>query len=260
MSEEKEIQLSPNVIEMLHEMENVFNKFGVEYYLVGAFARDVQFQTKNPESFIRKTNDIDLAISISNEHEYNAIIEALVATSSFTRDEKEIIKLHYKLGIEVDLIPFGEIEDQNREIKLKKPKAFTLQMPGFAEAFPFIEIIKLGDLAINTCPIDGLVMLKLISWDDRPHRTKDIDDIEKIIKAYFDWNTDEIYETYFDVMEIYDTNDVYLYLPKVSAHIIGRKMQRLLENSPELKARVINILSKRQDQLWDAIKKGLSEN
>ena len=47
MSEEKEIQLSPNVIEMLHEMENVFNKFGVEYYLVGAFARDVQFQTKN---------------------------------------------------------------------------------------------------------------------------------------------------------------------------------------------------------------------
>ena len=126
MSEKKEIQLSPNVIEMLHEMENVFNKFGVEYYLVGAFARDVQFQTKNPESFIRKTNDIDLAISIINEHEYNAIIEALVATNSFTRDEKEIIKLHYKLGIEVDLIPFGKIEEHNREIKLKKPKAAFL--------------------------------------------------------------------------------------------------------------------------------------
>lgn len=257
MSEEKEIQLSPNVIEMLHEMENVFNKFGVEYYLVGAFARDVQFQTKNPESFIRKTNDIDLAISISNENGYNAIIDALVATSSFTRDEKEIIKLHYKLGIEVDLIPFGKIEDQNREVKLKKPKAFTLQMPGFAEAFPFIEIIKLGDLAINTCPIDGLVMLKLISWDDRPHRTKDIDDIEKIIKAYFDWNTDEIYETYFDVMEIYDTNDVYFYLPKVSAHIIGRKMKRLLETSPDLKNRIINILGKREDPLWESIKMGL---
>ncbi len=259
MSEEKEIQLSPNVIEMLHEMENVFNKFGVEYYLVGAFARDVQFQTKNPESFIRKTNDIDLAISISNENEYNAIIDALVATSSFTRDEKEIIKLHYKLGIEVDLIPFGEIEEHNREIKLKKPKAFTLEMPGFAETFPFKETIKLGDLVLNTCPIDGLVMLKLISWNDK-HLSKDLDDIEKIIKAYFDWNADEIYANYFDVMEKYDTNEPYLYLLKVSAHIIGRKMKRLLEKSPELNARVIAILSKRQDELWDALKKGLIEN
>ncbi len=259
MSEEKEIQLSPNVIEMLHEMENVFNKFGVEYYLVGAFARDVQFQTKNPESFIRKTNDIDLAISISNENEYNAIIDALVATSSFTRDEKEIIKLHYKLGIEVDLIPFGEIEEHNREIKLKKPKAFTLEMPGFAETFPFKETIKLGDLVLNTCPIDGLVMLKLISWNDK-HLSKDLDDIEKIIKAYFDWNADEIYANYFDVMEKYDPNEPYLYLPKVSAHIIGRKMKRLLEKSPELKTRVIAILSKRQDELWDALKKGLIEN
>ena len=90
-------------------------------------------------------------------------MDALVATGSFMRDEKEIIKLHYRLGIEVDLIPFGEIEDEKRDVKLTKPKAFTLQMPSFAEASAFTEIIKSGHLTLRTCPIEGLIMLKLIS-------------------------------------------------------------------------------------------------
>ena len=118
MSDKNEIQLDPNTIEMLHEMETVFKKFDIEYYLAGAFARDIQFQTKNSEIFIRKTDDIDLAVCISHEEKYNEVMEALVATGSFTRDEKEIIKLHYRLGKEVDLIPFGEIENAERVVHL----------------------------------------------------------------------------------------------------------------------------------------------
>lgn len=97
MSEEREIQLDVDTIEMLHEMEIVFQKFGIEYYLAGAFARDIQFQTKNPESFLRKTNDIDLAICISHEEQYNEVMAALVATGLFrwwytavTRAKKEL--------------------------------------------------------------------------------------------------------------------------------------------------------------------------
>jgi predicted nucleotidyltransferase len=259
MSDKNEIQLDPNTIEMLHEMETVFKKFDIEYYLAGAFARDVQFQTKNSEIFIRKTDDIDLAVCISHEEKYNEVMEALVATGSFTRDEKEIIKLHYRLGKEVDLIPFGEIENAERVVHLTKPKAFTLQMPGFAEAFPFIEVIKSGDLILNTCPVEGLVMLKLISWDDRPHRTHDLNDIDNIVDAYFDWNSDEIYSDQFDIMEIYDTSDSHFYLPKVSAHIIGRKMKPMLANSPDLLSRVLSILEKKENPRWTALQNGLKE-
>src|ERR1039458_1585921 len=102
MSEQNEIILDPNIFTLLTEMEAVFRKFGIDYYLAGAFARDIQFQTKNSEKFIRKTDDVDLAVCISHEDRYNEVMDALVATGSFVRDEKEIIKLHYRLGVEVD--------------------------------------------------------------------------------------------------------------------------------------------------------------
>lgn len=259
MSEQNEIILDPNIITMLTEMEAVFRQFEIDYYLAGAFARDVQFQTKQPDSNFRKTDDVDLAVCISHEERYNEVMDALEATGSFVRDKKEIIKLHYKLGLEVDLIPFGEIEDENRDVKLTKPIAFTLQMPGFAEAAAFTEEIKSGNLTLNTCPIEGLVMLKLISWDDRPQRTHDLTDIDNIIDAYFDWNSDEVYEFHNDIFNSYEGVEAAMWEKVISAHIIGRKMKPLLAGSPELHERVNTILKKKQNPRWEALLNGLNE-
>ena len=258
MSDNSRIELDPNVVALLSEMEVVFTKFGIEYYIAGAFARDIQFQTKQPDSNFRKTNDVDLAVCVNHEDRYNELIDSLVATGSFRRDEKEIIKLHYRLGIEVDIIPFGDIEDKKRVVSLTKPRAFTLQMPGFAEAANYTEEIKSGNLVLRTCSVEGIVMLKLISWDDRPQRTHDLTDIDNMIDAYFYWNSDEIYVSEFKVMEIYDTKD-FLYLPKVSAHIIGKKIKVLLANSPDLLNRVLGILNKKSNPRWGALINGLNE-
>ena len=259
MSEQNEITLDPNVVTMLTEMEAVFSKFDIDYYLAGAFARDIQFQTRQPDSNFRKTDDVDLAICISHEDRYNEAMDALEATGSFVRDKKEIIKLHYRLGLEVDLIPFGEIEDDRRNVKFTKPKAFTLQMPGFAEAAAFTEEIKSGDLTLKTCPIEGLVMLKLISWDDRPQRTHDLTDIDNIIDAFFDWNSDEIFEIHHDIFNSYKDAEEAMWEKVISAHIIGRKMKPLLVASPELFERVNTILKKKQNPRWEALIKGLNE-
>lgn len=259
MSENNDIILHENVLTMLSEMEEVFKRFDIDYYLAGAFARDIYYQQKQSNKDYRKTDDIDLAVFINKEEVYNEVIDALVATGSFIRDEDEIIKLHYKQSLEVDLIPFGDIENLDREVKLTKPKAFTLQMPGFLEVFPFIEIVEAGNLTLKTCPIEGLIMLKLISWDDRNYRTKDLIDIDNIVDAYFDWNADEIYIDYAEVMEIYDVNDLDYYLKNISAHVIGKKIHLLLENSPDLLERVIGILDKKNNPRWRAIKNGLTE-
>jgi predicted nucleotidyltransferase len=122
---------------MLSEMQTVFIRFEIDYFLVGAFARDMHFSNRLENLNFRRTNDIDLAVCINHEDRYNEVIDALIETGLFVRDEKEIIKLYYKGSIEVDLIPFGEIENEKREVKLTKPIAFTLQMPGFLEAAAF---------------------------------------------------------------------------------------------------------------------------
>jgi len=199
-----------------------------------------------------------LAICISHEDRYNEIMDALVATGSFSRNQKETIKLHYRLGIEVDIIPFGGIEDENRVVRLTKPIAFSLQMPGFAEAAAYIEEIKSGNLILKTCSVEGIVMLKLISYNDRPQRTHDLTDIDNIIDAYFYWNSDDVYANHFEIMEIYETDDS-LYLPKISAHVIGRKIKLLLDNSPDVYHRVLDILANSPNPRWEAIKNGLNE-
>lgn len=237
-------------------MEPVLSAFGIDYYLVGAVARDIQLGPGTEST--RKTQDIDIAVLINDEDRYYELKEALVATGKFENHPQEAIKLCYQKAIEVDLLPFGEIESAQREIRLSKPKLFVLNMPGFLEAFPSVEQIAIADgFMLNVCSIEGLIMLKLISNDDRPDRTKDIHDIEHFISVYFNLNDDEIYADYFDVMDLYDTGNRD-YLALIGARIIGRKMNVLLQTS-DLRERVVGILNRRPTDLWIAMLDGLMD-
>ncbi len=56
-------------------------------------------------------------------------------------------------------------------------------MPGFKEIYPFVkDIIVDENFAVKVCTMEGMILLKLISNNDKPQRTKDISDIEHIIK------------------------------------------------------------------------------
>lgn len=237
-------------------MEPVLSTFGIDYYLVGAVARDIQLGPDAEST--RKTEDIDIAVLTNDEDRFYELKEALIATGKFESHPNEAINLYYKKAIEVGLLPFGEIESAKREIRLSKPKLFVLNMPGFMEAFSSVERIATTDgFMLNVCSIEGLIMLKLISNDDRPDRTKDIKGIEHFIGVYFELNDDEIYTGYFDVMDLYDTmNRDYLAL--ISARIIGRKLNALLHAS-DLRDRVIGILKRRPTEQWIAMLDGLMD-
>jgi hypothetical protein len=103
-----------------------------------------------------------------------------------------------------------------------------------------------------------IILLKLISSDDRPLRTKDISDIEHIIKVYFDLYPGNIYEEQFDTMEIYNTaeND---YLQLGCCRVIGRKMRELLNDSDQLRKRIEQILAKRPTGWWQAMLDGMND-
>ncbi|MDN3548827.1 nucleotidyl transferase AbiEii/AbiGii toxin family protein [Mucilaginibacter aquaedulcis] len=207
---------------------------------------------------MRKTKDVDLAILINSEGQFNQLKAALISTGNFTAHSHETIKLLYHNSIEVYLLPFGDIEEPNRHVKLTNP-SFVLNMPGFLEIYPFVDDIKITDrMSIKVYTMEGIILLKLISKNDRPQRTKDITDIEHIIRVYFDLYSGDIYEEHFDIMNMYETNQSD-YLQLVCSRVIGRKISNLLSESGELRERIKQIIKNRPTTWWQAMLDGLND-
>jgi predicted nucleotidyltransferase len=252
-------RISLLVGEMLASLESIFKKNGIDFYLVGAVARDVHFLANPSFASGRTTNDIDIAIMVANEDQFYVLKEAILATGNFSAHETESIKLFYKHSIELDLLPFGGIENDNREVHIQRPRLFIIDVPGFKEVLPVAEEMSVTEnVSLKVCSLEGLVLLKLIANDNNPSRTKDIIDIEHIVKVYFDFQSESIYQDHLDVMDIYDVNNNN-YLELISARVIGRKIGVLLSQSEDLFLQVQNITRKRVTEIWQSLSAGMED-
>ena len=240
-------------------METVFSEHSVDYFLVGALARDIRLSAGDGLSARRKTNDVDIAVLLENEEQFYVIKDALVDTGYFEESAYKAIKLIYKGSIEVDLLPFGEIENENGELQLSRHTLLVMDMSGFKEVYPFVDTITFdGGLSLNVCTLEGLIILKLIANDDNPSRSKDITDIEHVLEVYFDLNSNEIYTEYLPVMDLYST-DIKEYLQLVSARVLGKKMKMMVTDYPGTQEKLKNILSKRPVSTWQAMLDGMKD-
>lgn len=230
------------VIEILNAVIPSLKNLEVEYFVVGAFARDVELLAKgydDPPS--RKTKDLDLAVMLSDEKEFNDLKIALSKLDGFEIHTTEPIKLIYKNSYELDLLPFGEIVNEKGLVELKAKKTFTLDMPGFAEVYPSTNSITTDQgFELKVCSLPGVVLLKLIAWEDRNHRTKDIQDIEYIIRNLYLLEIEEIASTNGDLLDLLE-NEIN-YTESVTARYIGRVIGTMLKDSTALLNRVEHLL------------------
>jgi len=246
---------NPYVEEILSQVSSACRELGVDFYLVGAVARDYHLSRDESYTPKRITADIDVVVVVADEKQFIALKEQLISKGEF-RQHNEPIKLIYKDGFELDLLPCGAIEE-NGETRLTNPKVFVLDMPGFA---------LLNELAVNVqwsenvnarvCPLEGIVLLKLLAWDNRQERTKDLFDIDTIIKLYFDNHSSEVYDTYYDVLVNNDSKNPD-YTTVVCAEVIGIKLRAILKPDAALRERVINILEKDERPFWSDMLRGL---
>ena len=101
-------------------------------------------------------------------------------------------------------------------------------------------------------------LLKLFAWEDRPEREKDVHDIDYILKHFFDLHIEEIYGEDTEIADLYA--DEVLYFDKiVSARYVGRKMRDMLQKSPALNTRMLQLL-KSQSEAFQMSRLMSSEN
>ncbi len=62
------------VVTILKDIIPTLNRLGIEYFIVGAFARDLKLYEKGYDKAPkRKTKDIDLAVMVSSQEEYDQL-------------------------------------------------------------------------------------------------------------------------------------------------------------------------------------------
>lgn len=227
---------APYITEVYAIIDKICEANRVSCYLIGAQARDINLL----ESGIRPsrgTMDIDFAIMLPDMATYEKILDDLIK-SGFRKTNMPYRIIYDKTNTVIDLLPFGEVEEKGT-VKFTE-REIELSVVGFKEVSSITQEIIIGTTPVRVTPMEGLFILKLISWNEKPSdRAKDLDDLQFILKNYFAINEARFYEDHLDCIEEIDTTNFQLI---AGARLLGRDMAIALKLSEPLKIHILKIL------------------
>jgi len=226
-----------NLKELFRILEEVLHSFGADYYVIGAVARDSWFTKEDVSS--RTTKDVDIAVFLSDQSQYQKIKDTLVSKYGFVESKTNAYALHTPFSYPIDLMPFGALEIDD-SVKVEGQGLTVINVNGFQEVFRhgIIPVKADEDFEFQVATLPALVLLKLIAYDDRPeHRVRDIQDVAQILTSYFDIESDLIYDQHSDLFSREDLD-----LVDYSAITIGREIGLIVTENKSLKERILNIL------------------
>jgi predicted nucleotidyltransferase len=236
----------PAFKEVFDLVDDVCSELKISLYLIGAQARDIHFLEKGIKPS-RGTRDIDFAIMLPETETYEKVKDELV-NRGFRRVSEPYRMIHDQTNTVIDLLPFGEIEEEGT-VRFTNRRT-ELSMIGMSEVLAVPEKIKIDNKIIKVAPLAGMIILKLIAYNEKPDRIKDLDDIRDILLHYFDLNNDRFYEENLDlVVELSDVN----FQQEAAARMAGRDMRVILDRNPELKEMISQLILSELNQTGGSI-------
>ncbi len=128
------IRSEGNYKEILEALERGFGKFGIDFYLVGATARDVWMRGVYEKPPKRATSDIDFGVMIKDYLIFDELKNYLIDVEGFVPYKENAFVLIWKDKTQVDLIPFGRLE--NEGVATVRGTGFTsMNVEGFQEVY-----------------------------------------------------------------------------------------------------------------------------
>ncbi|MDM1046778.1 nucleotidyl transferase AbiEii/AbiGii toxin family protein [Sphingobacterium hotanense] len=221
-------------------LERSFNQLNIDFYLIGALARQVWYEKGNMS--FRTTKDVDYAVLVSNQDEYQRIRAYLIDTEKFTPYSGNAFVLIAPDGTQVDILPFGEIEDDG-SVTVNGQGMTSIRVDGLIDVYnngvEDVEFETGHSFKVATLP--AIALLKFIAYDDRPeHRQKDATDISNLVVHFFTLNDEMIYQHHNDLFD--ETKNIVF--ESIGAIVLGREMRKIASSNEGLVIRLNNILEK----------------
>lgn len=213
----------------------------IRFFLVGATARDIILHYAYGIGVGRATEDIDLGVQVSDWTEFGHLKEGLLQISGF-ESAKETQRLLYQNRIPVDLVPFGDIQEQGNEIHWPQDQRMRMRVLGFEDAYQNAQWVRLRSdpiLDVLVATPAGLATLKLIAWSDNSiERRKDALDLADLLRWYMDAgdNQKRLFSEHDDLLKA----DEFDY-ERAGARLLGRDIASLA--AQETKQVLMDILT-----------------
>jgi len=207
------------------------------WLIVGAAARDLILHGVHGLPIKRFTEDLDVAIAVGTWSEYERLRNALIrdgATASKNHEQRLAFR-----GWQIDVVPFGGVE---RDGVIVWPRSETeMSATGLEEASRHaLTVLLPGNVVARVASLPALLILKLITWEDRHHELPrhDAHDLRTLIDAYAEeWNRERLYEEGDDLLQHFGYDN-----QRAAAALLGCDARAIA--IPATAARIIEILQR----------------
>lgn|SRR5690554_5906565 len=220
---------------ILKDLIPVFKKLEINFFIIGATARDIVLQIHGEKSG-RRTQDIDFAIAIDKWEKFDELEVEITKQSNFRKDKEQKQRFLFNEDFQVDIVPFGKIAEQKDKIFWPPDQSIMMSILGFNEVSENTIEVSIDEIKIKVASLLGIFLLKLVAWKDRHLKgNKDADDIGFILSNYISIYDQKAATHYYD--EIYNREDFSLIIG--SAILIGIELNELLEKENRIKIKDI---------------------
>lgn len=176
--------------QVVGSLQRVAQPMGVDFFLMGAAARDVMLRHVHDIEPGRQTKDVDFAVMVPDWASFAALRAALIAGGDFSeRAGPATHRLRHRSGLPLDIVPFGGIERADRTIAWPPDQSTVFDCFGAREAFNATVSVRLPQsVTVPVASIPALALLKVTAWQDRKYSQpgKDADDLLLYLRSYMD--------------------------------------------------------------------------
>jgi predicted nucleotidyltransferase len=241
----------PDLLPVLKAVAEACGQMGADFFLIGALARDVLLEHIYGTEVPLTTGDVDVAVAVDGWQAYEDLRRRLAEEHGFENGpEKQ--RLRSPGGTPLDLVPFAGVEEGGKA-RFPPEGNPELTVLGFEAAWEAALPVRFGEgpggkgPSPRVAPLEGLALLKLVSWNERPTgRARDAQDLCLLLQHFYDARLELITERHAD---LFDTDS--FSKPKASARALGRELAPLLQDRA-LETLLVDILRRETADIYQS--------